>query len=157
MRGILVSQLTFGIFLCPLEHGLGILQVCDFEQLEYLLACTPTSLPLLIHPVHISFGKGIFGQLGYGEQESSSKPKKVLFNKKQNLKYEQNEKISIIDIKCGGEHSLFLSSNNHLYACGHGYLGQLGFGNNKNINSPLIVQSLTNKKIIDLFFHYLFY
>ena len=97
-----------------------------------------------------SFGKGIFGQLGYGGQESSSKPKKVLFNKKQNMKYEQNEKISIIDIKCGGEHSLFLSSNNHLYACGHGYLGQLGFGNNKNINSPLIVQSLGNKIIIEI-------
>ena len=43
-----------------------------------------------------------------------------------------------------------MSSNNHLYACGHGYLGQLGFGNNKNINSPLIVQSLANKIIIEI-------
>ena len=97
-----------------------------------------------------SFGKGIFGQLGYGTPENSSKPKKVLFNKKQNMKYENNEKINIIDIKCGGEHSLFLSSNNHLYVCGHGYLGQLGLGNNKNINSPLIVQSLSNKTIIEI-------
>ena len=97
-----------------------------------------------------SFGKGIFGQLGYGEPEDSSKPKKVIFNTKQNIKYENNEKINIIDVKCGGEHSLFLSSNNNLYVCGHGYLGQLGLGNNKNINSPLIVQSLTNKKIIEI-------
>ena len=97
-----------------------------------------------------SFGKGIFGQLGYGQPENSSKPKKVLFNKKQNIKYENNENINIIDIKCGGEHSLFLSSNNHLYVCGHGYYGQLGLGNNKNINSPLIVKSLMNKIIIEI-------
>ena len=97
-----------------------------------------------------SFGKGIFGQLGCGIAEDTSKPKKVIFEPKQNLKYENNEKINIIDIKCGGEHSLFLSSNNNLYACGHGYLGQLGFGNDKNINKPLIVKSLTNKKIIEI-------
>ena len=97
-----------------------------------------------------SFGKGIFGQLGYGIPENTSKPKKVIFEPKQNLKYEKSEKINIIDIKCGGEHSLFLSSNNNLYACGHGYLGQLGFGNDKNINKPLIVKSLTNKKIIEI-------
>ena len=97
-----------------------------------------------------SFGKGIFGQLGCGQPENSSKPKKVLFNKKQNKKYENSENINIIDIKCGGEHSLFLSSNHHLYVCGHGYFGQLGLGNNKNINSPLIVKSLTNKIIIEI-------
>ena len=97
-----------------------------------------------------SFGKGIFGQLGYGTSEDSSNPKKVLFNKNQIRKYEGGEKINIIDIKCGGEHSLFLSSNNNLYACGHGYLGQLGLGNDKNIKSPLIVQSLTNKNVIEI-------
>ena len=97
-----------------------------------------------------SFGKGIFGQLGHGKAEDSSTPQKVIFKQKQNLKYENNEKIIIIDVKCGGEHSLFLSSNNYLYACGHGYLGQLGLGNDKNINSPLIVLSLMNKKIIEI-------
>ena len=97
-----------------------------------------------------SFGKGIFGQLGHGKPEDSSLPKKIIFNEKQNIKYENNEKINITDIKCGGEHSLFLSSNNKLYVCGHGYLGQLGLGNDKNINSPLIVFSLTNKKIIEI-------
>ena len=97
-----------------------------------------------------SFGKGIYGQCGYGQPENTSLPKKVYFNENQNIKYENNKKINIIDIKCGGEHSLFLSSNNNVYTCGHGYLGQLGLGNNKNINLPLIVQSLTNKKIIQI-------
>ena len=97
-----------------------------------------------------SFGKGIYGQCGYGQQENTSIPKKVYFYENQNLKYEKDKNIKIIDIKCGGEHSLFLSSNNFLYACGHGYLGQLGLGNNKNISTPIIVKSLTNKKIIEI-------
>ena len=97
-----------------------------------------------------SFGKGIYGQCGYGQQENISIPKKVYFNENQNLKYEKDKNIKITDIKCGGEHSLFLSSNNNLYVCGHGYLGQLGLGNNKNISTPIIVKSLTNKKIIEI-------
>ena len=97
-----------------------------------------------------SFGKGIYGQCGYGQQENISTPKKVYFNENQNLRYEKDKNIKITDIKCGGDHSLFLSSNNNLYVCGHGYLGQLGLGNNKNISIPIIVKSLTNKKIIEI-------
>ena len=97
-----------------------------------------------------SFGKNIYGQCGYGQLDNISTPKKIYFNENQNLKYENNKNVIIIDIKCGGEHSLFLSSNKNVYACGHGYLGQLGLGNNKNIKTPTIVQSLTNKKIIEI-------
>ena len=97
-----------------------------------------------------SFGKGIYGQCGYGQPDNTPTPKRVVFNENQNEKYENNRNITIIDIKCGGEHSLFLSSNKKLYTCGHGYLGQLGLGNNKNISSPIIVQSLTNKNIIEI-------
>ena len=97
-----------------------------------------------------SFGKGIYGQCGFGEPEDTSTPKKIYFDENQNLKYENDKKISIIDIKCGGEHSLFLSSNKKLYVCGHGYLGQLGLGNNKNINLPTIVKCLSNKTIIEI-------
>ena len=97
-----------------------------------------------------SFGKGIYGQCGDGHHDNISIPKKVYFNENQNLEFENSKEIIIIDIKCGGDHSLFLSSNNNVYTCGHGYLGQLGLGNNKNINSPTIVKSLTNKKIIKI-------
>ena len=92
------------------------------------------------------FGKGIFGQCGYGIPEDTDSPKKIIFN---------DDKISknlykIIDIKCGGEHTLFLSNNGKVYACGHGYYGQLGLGNNKNVKSPILVQSLSNKNIIEI-------
>ena len=88
------------------------------------------------------FGKGIFGQCGYGHTEDADSPKKITFNEKDNNK--------IIDIKCGGEHTVFLSNNGKVYACGHGYYGQLGLGNNKNIKSPILVQSLSNKNVIEI-------
>ena len=88
------------------------------------------------------FGKGIFGQCGYGQPEDSSTPKIIEFNDKSINK--------IIDIKCGGEHSMFLSNIGRVYVCGHGYFGQLGLGNNKNIKTPIIVQSLSNKTIIEI-------
>ena len=86
------------------------------------------------------FGKGIFGQCGYGANEDVDIPRKINFN--------DNNKI--IDIKCGGEHTIFLSNNGRVYACGHGYYGQLGLGNNKNIKSPILVQSLSNKRVIEI-------
>ena len=88
------------------------------------------------------FGKGVFGQCGYGQNEDTDIPKKINFNDK-NLN-------KIIDIKCGGEHSLFLSDNGKVYSCGHGYFGQLGLGNNKNVKSPILVNSLSNKNIIEI-------
>ena len=88
------------------------------------------------------FGKGIFGQCGYGQAEDTDIPRKIIFNDK-NLN-------KIINIKCGGEHTLFLSEIGRVYACGHGYFGQLGLGNNKNVKSPILVHSLTNKNIIEI-------
>ena len=92
------------------------------------------------------FGKGIFGQCGYGTPEDASIPKKIIFND-DNI----NNNISkIMDIKCGGEHSMFLSNNGKVYTCGHGYYGQLGLGNNKNVKSPILVHSLSNKNVIEI-------
>ena len=107
-----------------------------------------------------SFGKGSYGQLGYGESEDSAIPKLVKFSQKFIQKYEKNfneninennnEQFKIIDIKCGGEHSVFLSSFGRVYVCGHGYHGQLGLGNTKNVNKPIIVMSLSKLKILKI-------
>ena len=87
------------------------------------------------------FGKGIFGQCGYGKGEDTDIPQKIIFNDNVN---------KIIDIKCGGEHTIFLSNNGRVYACGHGYYGQLGLGNNKNVKSPILVHSLSNKNVLEI-------
>ena len=88
------------------------------------------------------FGKGIFGQCGYGQPEDTDTPKKIIFNDK-NLN-------KILDFKCGGEHSIFLSNNGRVYTCGHGYFGQLGLGNNKNVKTPILVNCLSNKNVIEI-------
>ena len=88
------------------------------------------------------FGKGIFGQCGYGQPEDTDTPKKIIFNDKNINK--------ILDFKCGGEHSIFLSNNGRVYTCGHGYFGQLGLGNNKNVKIPILVNCLSNKNVIEI-------
>ncbi len=59
-------------------------------------------------------------------------------------------KISIKDIKCGGEHTIILSKFGRLYTFGHGYTGQLGLGNSKNYHVPMLVKSLLKKNIISI-------
>jgi alpha-tubulin suppressor-like RCC1 family protein len=55
--------------------------------------------------------------------------------------------ITIKDIKCGGEHTIVLSTNGRVYTFGHGYTGQLGLGNTKNYERPMIVKSLIKKTV----------
>lgn len=55
--------------------------------------------------------------------------------------------VSIKDVKCGGEHTIVLSSFGRVYTFGHGYTGQLGLGNNQNYARPIIVKSLINKTV----------
>ena len=121
------------------------------------------------------FGKGEYGQCGYGDSQDTPTPKLVKFNSKMvayyeresikqenreefnppltlknNTKNELNDtsvKIDIKDIKCGGEHTIILSSFGRIYTFGHGYTGQLGLGNNKNYCTPIIVMSLAKKTV----------
>jgi alpha-tubulin suppressor-like RCC1 family protein len=55
--------------------------------------------------------------------------------------------VIIKDIKCGGDHTIILSSNGRVYVFGHGYTGQLGLGNTKNFDRPMIVKSLVRKTV----------
>jgi alpha-tubulin suppressor-like RCC1 family protein len=122
------------------------------------------------------FGKGTYGQCGYGVAEDTTLPKLIKFSRKC-LIYEQDNydlnkfdvtsnhnttfvnpeesavyrpPLIISDIKCGGEHTLILSSVGRVYTFGHGYTGQLGLGNSRNYDRPMIVKSLLNKKIVKI-------
>jgi alpha-tubulin suppressor-like RCC1 family protein len=109
------------------------------------------------------FGKGTYGQCGYGAAEDTHTPKLVKFSRnclgfeqgnisrindtsQTDLK-EYKSPIKIKDVKCGGEHTIVLSMNGRVYTFGHGYTGQLGLGNNKNYERPTIVKSLIKKTI----------
>lgn len=123
------------------------------------------------------FGKGEYGQTGYGVAEDALTPKLVKFSKKY-LVYEQNplEKnditnfnltsinpdetnrtashyrspLVIKDVKCGGEHTVVLSTMGRVYTFGHGYTGQLGLGKTQNFVRPMIVKSLAKKIVTDI-------
>jgi alpha-tubulin suppressor-like RCC1 family protein len=58
--------------------------------------------------------------------------------------------VVIKDIKCGGEHTIVLSSFGRVYTFGHGYTGQLGLGNTKNYDRPMIVKSLIKKTVTQI-------
>lgn len=55
--------------------------------------------------------------------------------------------VIIKDVKCGGEHTIVLSSYGRVYTFGHGYTGQLGLGNTKNFDRPMIIKSLIKKTV----------
>ncbi len=109
------------------------------------------------------FGKGSYGQCGYGAAEDTHTPKLVKFSRnciafeqgnisrlndtsQTDLK-EYKSPIVIKDVKCGGEHTIVLSANGRIYTFGHGYTGQLGLGTTKNYDKPTLVRSLIKKKI----------
>jgi hypothetical protein len=124
------------------------------------------------------FGKGSYGQCGYGASEDTSTPKLVKFSKKfqqyeqvatYNLNQTQNENLNettmvqgldntnvyksplvIQEVKCGGEHTVVLSKQGRVYTFGHGYTGQLGLGNTKNFEVPMIIKSLLKKHITQI-------
>jgi len=121
------------------------------------------------------FGKCSYGQCGYGVSEDTAIPKLIKFSRK-SVFYEQNvvnkwgelsynnineesgnnmsmnnnvykSPVVVKDIKCGGEHTIVLSSFGRVYTFGHGYTGQLGLGNTKNYDRPMIVKSLIKKTV----------
>lgn len=64
-----------------------------------------------------AWGEGTYGQLGLGiETNIALEPKEIpgLQDK------------DIVNVYCGQNHSIFLSSTGAVYACGNGYYGQLG-------------------------------
>eukprot|EP00483_Globobulimina_turgida_P013127 UN13151 len=64
------------------------------------------------------------------------------------LSFTQNN--SIIDIKCGRYHSLFLTSNGTLWSSGYNGSGQCGVVGDKQLLFPQIVKIPDNAKIIKI-------
>lgn len=74
-----------------------------------------------------SWGQGVYGQLGQGlDIDKSMEP--LLLNKLRGKEITSvySSYSYHIKIACGQHHSLFLSSNGSVFACGNGYYGQLG-------------------------------
>jgi len=75
-------------------------------------------------------GSSEYGQLGYGGTLTQWTPLEIKFG--------GNDKVT--QVACGAFHTLFLTDEGKVYACGKGTKGQLGFGTKKkNATVPTLV------------------
>lgn len=77
-----------------------------------------------------SWGSGEDGRLGHGDIRDRSMPRKIAAL----LKH------GIVDISCGGAHTLFLSNAGVVFACGRGKNGRLGLEDCKLRDIPTIIK-----------------
>eukprot|EP00252_Welwitschia_mirabilis_P002527 TRINITY_DN12498_c0_g1_i1.p1 TRINITY_DN12498_c0_g1~~TRINITY_DN12498_c0_g1_i1.p1 ORF type:complete len:462 (-),score=87.69 TRINITY_DN12498_c0_g1_i1:131-1516(-) len=56
--------------------------------------------------------------------------------------------VNIVQIACGGFHSLALSDDGKVFTWGHGGQGQLGHGSTHNVKVPQIVKALANEHVV---------
>jgi alpha-tubulin suppressor-like RCC1 family protein len=73
-------------------------------------------------------GYGEYGQLGTGDEEDRLTPVKITFPDGTN---------PIKEISAGFAHTVFLTENGEVYACGYGGHGQLGTGDRENHLTPV--------------------
>ncbi len=74
-----------------------------------------------------SWGNNEFGQLGIGNNANALEPSEIIFP----------ANTSIIKVRCGTSHSLFLTSDGRIFACGLNHFGQIGNGTEDNQNFPV--------------------
>jgi RCC1 and BTB domain-containing protein len=86
-----------------------------------------------------SWGWNGWGLLGIGSQDKS-------FHKPILNQYLNNE--FVIDISCGGFHSLVLTNCGEVYAWGYNYSGQIGNGCNDDQLKPIKLKGFNNKKVV---------
>eukprot|EP01124_Arcella_intermedia_P025572 TRINITY_DN4597_c0_g1_i1.p1 TRINITY_DN4597_c0_g1~~TRINITY_DN4597_c0_g1_i1.p1 ORF type:complete len:514 (-),score=118.61 TRINITY_DN4597_c0_g1_i1:43-1584(-) len=78
-----------------------------------------------------SWGWNAYGQLGIGNTQNQSLPKKVIGI---------SERIR--EIRCGYSHSMVITTRDNLYIWGRNEYGQLGNGNHNNETTPIIIKIL---------------
>lgn len=83
-----------------------------------------------------SFGFSKEGQCGHELNINPIFPKFLMNNVK--------------DLSCGLDHTIVLTNNNELYSFGLNNYGQLGIGNQINQLKPILIESFTHDKIINI-------
>jgi alpha-tubulin suppressor-like RCC1 family protein len=79
-----------------------------------------------------TWGRGLFGQLGHGNNEICKNPTQIL----------SLSSLKIVSVSCGWQHTLCLSSSGQVFSWGYGEDGQLGHGDCKDYLIPKEISSL---------------
>ncbi len=85
-----------------------------------------------------SWGSGIYGELGHGRFGDEMFP----------VEMQLPQDCQIVQMACGGHHTLLLNNNGQLYSCGNSSYGQTGLGISKNINIPRLARHISQQKDI---------
>ncbi len=88
----------------------------------------------------LTWGRGVFGQLGHGDTENYSLPTPV----------EGLIKIQIAQVCCGWQHTLALSTQGKVFSWGYGEDGQLGHGDTSDNPLPREIVSFKHTRIASI-------
>ena len=80
----------------------------------------------------LTWGRGLFGQLGHGKNQTSFVP----------LVVEKLSSFHITQVSCGWQHTMALTSSGRVFSWGYGQDGQLGHGDSKDSHFPREISAL---------------
>eukprot|EP00743_Colponemidia_sp_Colp-15_P006387 GILK01006874.1.p1 GENE.GILK01006874.1~~GILK01006874.1.p1 ORF type:complete len:663 (+),score=97.84 GILK01006874.1:45-2033(+) len=84
-----------------------------------------------------SWGAGLYGECGVGDFINTLSPTLV----------KELQGKHVVDITCGGHHSLVLTASRSVYSFGYGSNGQLGIGTTTNQCQPQLVEDMERKEV----------
>ncbi|MCO5551230.1 hypothetical protein L7F22_004729 [Adiantum nelumboides] len=109
--------------------GFGIVQIACGEN---------HSVALSIDGQVFSWGRGKYGQLGHGSLNNEMSPLQVKALADQ----------MIVQIVSGGDHTMAMNSEKHIFAWGRGHWGQIGLGTLADVHTPTEVH-LPEGELVD--------
>lgn len=88
----------------------------------------------------LSWGDGDHGKLGQGTYDRSVRPKII----------ESLSREVLVKAACGWRHTLFLTKQGRVFACGNNENGRLGIGDTERRSLPALIEKLENIEIGDI-------
>ena len=85
-----------------------------------------------------SWGFGLHGRLGHGDQQSQLLPKKV----------EAFAEQRVVAVSAGGFHSIALTANGAAWSWGNGTFGKLGHGDEQQQLLPKKVEAFAGRRVV---------